>query len=114
MWGMLCRLCHWFYDVNPYMCVDQVKDTPLSLVIQLGLTEVMQALLDAGANPNIAPNGLPPLCAAVWSQDLSVVKALIAADAIDTLQMQVGPACRALRFLQVCAAVRRLIHAPVH
>jgi len=61
--------------------------TPLTMAASIGTTEIVQLLLDAGADPNTSDRSETPLIAAAASGNLPVVKQLIAAGArIDALE----------------------------
>lgn len=52
------------------------EDTPLGLAATRGNLEILELLLNAGANPNYGGES-PPLCDAVRKQHVNVIKALI-------------------------------------
>lgn len=77
------------YDPNKN--VDNMGDSPLIYAVLLEQVEIVQALLDKGANPNqVTSSGSAPLIIAIKSDNLGVVKALLKAFANLNQQDNIG------------------------
>jgi len=63
------------YDVNKE---DEEKMTPLHYATETGKMEVVQLLVEAGAEVNAGKNDWPPLCIAVYKNNIAVAEYLIA------------------------------------
>ena len=60
----------------------EFEDTPLTIAAREGKEEIVNMLLDAGADPNVSPkDGYTPIIHAIFSNEVHIVKILLAAGA---------------------------------